>query len=305
MNVDNAGRLKVLPGYFFSIGMDTYLRDPCPEPSLSTSTAHDLLYRAPVHAHNGHPKFGAAKGDDSKEADIGSAAHALVFGGKAVEYVESVTMRGGPNKGQAVTPKDWTTKDAQEAQDRIREAGNIPMLPHQRKQIEGIANATREALASLGFTEDGTPVNLGEPAHEVTMLWQMEGVWCRGRADYLDDFHDIDLKTVDNADPSDFLAYLPKKVGMQKALRSLGHKALGHPRKCAWLLVEREFPHAWAFVGFGSAKLAIAEERALWSARRWRRCLDEQKWPGFRKDIHWAEPKPWEEAELAERLAIK
>jgi hypothetical protein len=135
------------------------------------------------------------------------------------------------------------------------------------------------------------------------MLFMIEGVWARGRADYLDDFYDIDLKTVDNADPFDFLAYLPKKLASQKALRSLGHKALGQPRKCAWLLVERDFPHAWAFVGMGPAKLAIAEDNTTWAAKRWRKCLDENKFPGYRTDIYWADPKPWEEGEAAERIA--
>lgn len=281
-------------GYHALLSMADYLADPCPEPSLSTSTADALLYRAPIHAFNEHPKLGRKRGSNSKEADTGSAAHALVFGGAPVQYVEKVTMRGGPNKGQEVVPKDWGTKDAQEARDTIRDAGAIPMLPHDREIIEGIARATREALATL----KGANV-----MHEVTMLFQLENVWCRSRADYLDDVYDIDLKTVDNADPFDFLAYLPKKIAMQKALRSLGHKALGQPRKNAWLLVERAFPHAWSFVGFGPAKLSIAEERAKWSARRWRTCLDTNTFPGFRTDIHWADPKPWEEIEFEERKA--
>ncbi len=281
-------------GYHGLLSMSDYLSDPCPEPSLSTSTADALIHRAPIHAFNEHPKLGGKRGGSSREADTGSAAHALVFGGAPVRYVERVTMRGGPNKGQEVVPKDWATKDAQEARDAIRADGAIPMLPHDKEIIEGIATATREALATL---------NGKNIAHEVTMLFQLEGVWCRGRADYLDDAYDVDLKTVDNADPFDFLAYLPKKIAMQKALRSLGHKVLGHPRKNVWLIVERSFPHAWAFVGFDPAKLDIAEQRAMWSAKRWRRCLDEKSWPGFRKDIYWAAPKPWEEMELQERIA--
>lgn len=280
--------------YYIDMPMAQYLADPCAEPSLSTNTADALVHRAPIHAFNEHPKLGRKRSTSSKEADTGSAAHSLVFGGAPVRYVEQVTKRSGPEKGQVVVPKDWATKDAQEARDAIRAEGAIPMLPHDKAEIEGIANATREALATL------KGVNV---LHEVSMLWQMEGVWCRGRADYLDDVYDIDLKTVDNADPFDFLAYLSKKIAMQKALRSLGHKALGKPKKCAWLLVERMFPHAWSFVGFGPAKLAIAEDRALWSARRWRKCLDSNTFPGFRTDIHWADPKPWEEVELEERKA--
>lgn len=282
------------PGYYGALKMSEYLADPCPEPSLSTSTAEALLYRSALHAYNEHPRLGRKRSTSSKEADTGSAAHALVFGGAPVRYVEQVTKRSGPEKGQVVVPKDWQTKDAQEARDAIRAEGGIPMLPHDRVEIEGIANATREALATL----QGKNVT-----HEVTMLFQLEGVWCRGRADYLDEDYDVDLKTVDSADPFDFLAYLPKKIAMQKALRSLGHKALGHPRKNVWLLVERTFPHAWSFVGFGPAKLAIAEERAKWSARRWRTCLDTKSFPGFRQEIHWADPRPWEEVEFEERKA--
>ena len=69
------------------------------------------------------------------------------FGGAPVQYVEKVTMRGGPNKGQEVVPKDWGTKDAQEARDAIREAGGIPMLPHDRFDIEGITLHNLDLIA--------------------------------------------------------------------------------------------------------------------------------------------------------------
>jgi hypothetical protein len=284
------------PGYHALMTMSEYLADPCAEPALSTSAADALIRRSALHAMAEHPRLGGKRGDGSKEADTGSAAHALLFGGAPVRYVEQVTKRSGPEKGQSVVPRDWSTKDAQEARDAIRAEGGIPMLPHDRVAIEGIATAAREALATLG----GANIS-----HETTMLWQMEGVWSRGRTDYLDDVYDIDLKTCDNADPFDFLAYLSPKIATQKAMRSLGHKALGHPRQCVWLLVERDAPHAWSFVGMGPAKLAIAEARVLWAARQWRKCLDTKTFPGFRKDIHWADPKPWEDNEFAERVAAK
>lgn len=293
--------MTIQPGYHPKITMGDYLADPCPEPGLSTSTADALIRRSALNAMAEHPKLGGKRSESSKEADTGSAAHAVIFGGAPVRYVEQVTKRSGPEKGQVVVPRDWSTKDAQEARDAIRAEGGIPMLPHDRAAIEGIANAAREALATL------KPGGLFEHTvqHEVTMLFQIEGVWARGRADYLDDAYDIDLKTVDNADPFDFLSYLPPKIATQKALRSLGHKALGRPRKCVWLIVEREYPFAWSFVGMGPAKLEIAEQRVLWAARRWRTCLDTKTFPGYRKDIHWGDPKPWEEADFAERVAAK
>lgn len=287
-------KAQIKPGYYPKMSMADYLSDPCPTPSLSSGTADALVHRTALHAWSEHPRFGGARGDHSKEADIGSAAHALVFGGAPIEYVETVTMRGGANKGQQVTPRDWSTKDAQDARDAIRARGGIPMLPHDRKTIEGIASAAREALGTL----KGANI-----AHEVTMISMLEGAWCRGRADYLDDRYDVDLKTVDNADPFDFIAFVPKRTMMQKALRSLGHKALGAPRVCVWLIVERSLPFAWSFVAMDPAKLAMAEQRATWAARRWRRCLDEQRWPGYRTDIYYGAPKPWEEMEFADRVA--
>ncbi len=283
-------------GYHAAMTMGEYLADPCAEPALSTSVADALIRRTALHAMVEHPRLGGKRGESSKEADTGSAAHSVIFGGAPVCYVEQVTKRSGPEKGQSIVPRDWSTKDAQEARDTIRADGGIPMLPHDRAAIEGIANAAREALATLNGKHFG---------HEVTLLWQMEGVWARGRADYIDDNYDVDLKTVDNADPFDFMAYVPPKIVTQKAMRSLGHKALESPRQCVWLLVERDFPHAWSFVGMDPAKLAIAEQRVLWAARQWRKCLDSKSFPGFRKDIHWAGPKPWEENEFSERVAAK
>jgi hypothetical protein len=249
-----------------------------------------------MHAHAEHPRFGSKRGDDSVVSDIGSAAHALVFGGAAVRYVESVTKRSGPEKGVASVPTDWSTKDAQEAQAAIRAAGDIPLLPHQRAQVEGIHDAALAALETL----QGKSVQ-----QEVTMCFQLEGVWCRGRADYLDERYDVDLKTVDNADPFEFLAYMSPKIVTQKALRSLGHKALGQPRTCVWLLVEREFPFAASFVALSPAKLALAEERVTWAAKRWGACLEANNFPGYRMDIHFAEPKPWEENDWSERKAAR
>ena len=293
--------MTISPGYYPNMPMREYLADPCPTPSLSTSTAEDLFYRSALHAHAHHPKLGKrGSGDDSTVADVGSAAHSLVFGGAPVQYVETVTKRSGPEKGQQVVPRDWLTKDAQEAQAAIREAGGIPMLPHQREQIEGIANSARYAISMIGVRN-----LVGIPQHEVTMLWQMHGVWCRGRADYLDKSFDIDLKTVDDADPHDFMSKISRRVLMQKGLRSLGHKALGQPRTCLWLLVEREYPHASSFVALDPAKLALAERRAEWSAKRWAQCLASNEFTGYGVRVYYAEPKPWEETEIAERLATK
>jgi hypothetical protein len=51
------------------------------------------------------------------------------------------------------------------------------------------------------------------------------------------------------------------------------------------------------------AKLAMAEQRVTWAAKRWGRCLETNTFLGYRKDVYWAAPKPWEDGEAAERQA--
>lgn len=271
-------------GIHDGVPMADYIADAIsPEPSLSTGVAQALIERTPLHAWHEHPRLGGAKGDQSPRADLGSAVHTSILGGAPIEYVNEVVKLSGPDKGLAFVPTDWATKSAQEQRDAIYARGAIPMLPHQRATIEA---ATANAKAVLAAYGDGKA--------EQTLLCQYRGVWLRGRADYLtgDGQWDIDVKTVDNADPASWVKRVVFAGGLdiQAAIRCIGHEEItGRTRGMLWLLVEIEPPYAACVVAPGPAMLELAQRKVELSADRWRKCLAEQKWPGYRTDIHWAD----------------
>lgn len=268
-------------GYRF-IPLSEYIADPCPEPSLSTSTVDTLIRRTPLHAFNEHPRGGNAPGEESERSDIGSAVHSLILGGAPVIYL----------------PSEFTNyrKDAaKEIRDAARAEGAIPLLAGMRDDVEMAAAAARKVL-------DG----FGPGATEVTMCWQTDGAWCRGRADWLsnDGEYDIDVKTVINADPSDFVRrnVYPNAYDVQAGLRSLGHEAIaGKQRKMMWLIVEISAPFAVSIVGVGPGMLDLAQRKVRYAAKLWRRCLDLNAWPGYPTDIHWAEAETYHELDFAYR----
>lgn len=299
------------PGYH-EISMADYLADPCPEPALSSQIVAALWKSTAQRAKLQHPRLNKKANDFSPRADIGSAVHALAHGGYPVQYVESVTKRSGKEAGVPFIPEDWATQDAKDARDAIRAAGGIPLLPKDRMGVAAAAGAIQAALAELG-----------PGRHEQTLLFQFEGVWCRGRADWLSDgpVHipdrgdgsfaieapngvDADTKTVDVADAATWVqrTLYSGALDVQIGLRHLGHIALGAaPRKMLWLLAEYEHPYDTCWVGASEEVIELAVRKVRHAAKKWRQCLDSQKFPANSRAINWASPPTWALWELENR----
>jgi hypothetical protein len=274
--------MTLLAGIHDNVPMATYLSDPAPQPSLSTGAVQTLIERSPAHAYHQHPRLGRAGDSPSARGDLGSAIHSLVLGGPPVQYVGEVTKRSGKDKGAVFMAEDWKTADAQEARDAIRAEGGIPMLEIHRGAIEAAAGNARRVLERFGSGKA-----------EQTMLWQLSnGVWCRGRADFLSDdgSYDIDLKTCDNADPHTWAkrTVLAGGLDIQAALRIIGHEVIGgRTRDVLWLLIEIEPPYGACLVGPGPSVLDLARRKVDAAAKMWRRCLDTGEWPSYRTEVHW------------------
>ena len=269
-------------GIHDGVPMEVYIGDPCPAPSLSTGVVQTLVERTPMHAWHEHPRLGGNPSEATARGDIGSAVHALVLGGAEVEYGASEWA-------------DWRKKDAQVWRDEAREAGRLPLLHRQRDQVEAAAEAARAVLATFG------------PGRaEQTMLWQMDGVWARARADWLvtEAMYDIDIKTTDSAEPASWIrrVLLPGGLDIQAALRVTGHEAItGRTRDVLFLLVELEPPHATCVVGVSPKLLEFARRKIAMATRLWRRCLAEKRWPGYGDQVRWAEPTAWAEWDFEAR----
>jgi len=269
------------PGVFAD-EMSHYLSDPLPEPGLSTGVVCDLLERTPMHAHWFHPRLGKHRKATSPRADLGSAIHSAILGGAEIVYIEA---------------NDWRTNAAKEERDKAHADGKIPLLAKQQILVQ---RATEAATRLLG--------NLGVGDAERSIYFKSGSVWLRGRSDWLGQMRmlDVDVKTVDSADPESFIrhAMFANGYDVQGGIRSLGHKALDAPREIVFLLVEIEAPYGASLVGMGNQLTEMAEAKVKHACAIWRRCLDEQKWPGYGSEIAWAEPPVFALRDLAERTGV-
>ncbi len=294
-------------GYHFNIPMADYLADPCEEPALSSGIIEALWKSTPQKAKAMHPRFNPAALDTKPRADIGSAVHALAHGGHPVQYVERVTYRSGKKAGEEFVPTDWKTQDAKDESDAIREAGGIPLLPKDRMGVETAAGAVKMALGMMGPGK-----------HEVTMVFQYRGVWCRSRADWLSDGPvvlpeldldapngvDNDTKTCDEANAVSWVksTLFSGKLDVQMALRHLGHIELtGKPRKMLWTLAEYQTPFDTDFVGATDELITLGVRKINYACDLWRKCLDTKSWPANKRKVKWASPPAWAEWELENR----
>lgn len=115
------------PGWH-DLAEETYHSDPYPAPSLSSHMAMTVISKSLMHAWRSHPRSpGSEPSVMGAAADRGSAAHALLFGGKAIE---------------AIVADDFRTTAARHARDKARASGRIPMLS---KDIEGLAGMIEPA----------------------------------------------------------------------------------------------------------------------------------------------------------------
>lgn len=273
----------ILPaGYHHGVPLAAYIKDPAPEPSLSTGTVCELVNATPQLAHFHHPRLGKHPSENTKRGEIGSAVHAQLLGGEPILYAPDAF-------------KDWKKDAAKEFRDGVRAEGGIPLLAHQRRLVERAASAGRRVLDMLGAGKT-----------EVTMLWQSHGVWQRGRTDWLSDGPvmlpeleapngvDVDVKTVELIDRVAFIRNaVSADVGydVQHSLRHIGHETLtGKRRVHLWLLVEigEDSTHDATLVAASDDLLEIGRRKVVHASKLWRTCLDTKAWPGYGRAVSWA-----------------
>lgn len=285
-----------------NIPMAAYLADPAPEPSLSSSCAHTLLTRAPVHAWMSHPRLGCQRNADSDAADIGSVAHDVLLGGEAKICVINPMEYPSSN---GTFPDGWTNKAIRAARDTARANGLVPILS---KQMGGVRNMVSVARAFLAESELAGVLGRGQP--ELTMLWQEDGAWCRARPDWLTDDHDVMLHyktTKASANPEAFIRGIMPSMGYDLALAfyARGLTALSdYPTPKHVILVQEQLPpHACSLISMTPAFWAVADSKVERALKLWRECRASGEWSGYSGRIHYAEPRPWDVAMAEEAMA--
>lgn len=282
------------PG-IYDMPADRYHRDPCPEPSLSSSIAKLICLSSPAHAREAHPRLNPdAVNDEAEHLDIGTAAHAVLLEGQA-----AVTI---------IDANDFRTNAAKEARDAARAEGRTPLLAKKWADVQKMVAAAREQL-ELHRDGGAKMFSVGEP--ERTLIWQEDGVWCRARLDWLrpdptpiaqwavDDYK----STSATANPDVWTRTLfSNGFDLQAAWYLRGLKILtGYDGTFRFAVQETFPPYALAVVALGPDAMTIAEKKCLYALEVWRTCQEEKEWMGYPRRTCHASLPAWHESWWLER----
>lgn len=251
-----------------------YHADCCPEPSLSSSVAAELVARSPAHARRMHPRLcqNALKEAATEAMDFGSVIHELLLGS------------GG---GIAVWHGDtWRGKEAAAFWDEATIAGKTPIKEKDYDRATSAVNAVHRQLIEMGLG-----YILEEGKSEQTAIWKSGAYWMRSRFDrWLPDRDEIwDIKTTGkSAHPEDVARIIPK---MNYDLRSefylMGASAItGIPARKGglgyqFLFVETVEPFLVTPCYLDLALRERGKRRAIEAIDKWAECMESGEWPGY------------------------
>lgn len=248
-------------------------------PSLSSSIAHIILSRSPLHAWFAHPRLNPHyRAEESAEFDYGTAAHSLLLEGDESGLV-------------VVEADDWRTKAAKELRDAARAAGKTPLLARQIAKVRAMVKAAQQAVA------DSEIAGAFEGAiAEHSIYWQEGEIRCKARPDLINDTMRLilDYKTCANAEPDAFMrAGLSYGYDIQEAFYRRGMKALGRDYNFVFLAQEKEPPYACSLVALDPAMQDMAERKVSFALASWQSCLKANRWPGYPNRIAYISPPAW------------
>ena len=272
---------------------EAYHADPCPTPSLSSHAAMNVIGKSLMHAWRSHPRSPMSEPYTlGTAADRGSAAHALLFGGKAITPIVADDYRSGA---------------AREARDQARAQGRIPML---QKDVEGLSlmiGPAQERFAAL---------HGGAYLCEQSAIWRSgstEAGWRRARMDTLSPSRTliVDYKTTEGAVDALSCERRIADMGLQiqaaayvEAVETLHPELMGRVR-FVFQWQEQKAPYALSPpIEMSEAFMSLG--RAQWQAacRLWDLALKHGSFPGYSPHPHLACPPPWELSRWEERMAV-
>ena len=273
-----------LPVLVEDIDFPTYLSDPAPEPSITSSLVRDLLQTAPrkvwQHCARLNPDFEA---EEKGIFDLGSAAHALFVGGGAEIVV--------------VDAKDWRTKVAKEEKAAAYAAGKTPIKIADMHRVEAMAEAAKKQFGQHRELRD---IQALEPFREASIFWREAGVICRCRPDFFltEPPAIIHYKTTGtNLNPYTLSKYAAS-LGWEliAAHYAAGVKALtGKDPQQFFAVQETTPPYLVLVAQLDDAFLDLGRQRRQRALNIWTWCLRENKWPAWPNGTVVLEAPPWHE----------
>jgi hypothetical protein len=190
----------------------------------------------------------------------------------------------------------WTSKAGKEflaAHDP--DGDEAPILASDVPAARAMAQALRDhPIVSLGLTG-------GAPERALFARHADEGVWLRGKVDYLAQGAGgrlviTDIKTAEHADEESFskaggdLGYDVQAAGYEYLARTLG---LGQKVTVIFAVVEKTPPYLVAVHEFHPDDIETAREAHAVAVRRFARCLESGRWPGYPNRINRVSLPPW------------
>ena len=265
-------------------GMDfpSYLKDPAPSPSLTSSLVRDLLQTAPRKVWENCARLNHHYRAQHKGIfDLGSAAHAQ-FVGEGAEIV-------------VVDAADWRTKAAKEARAAAYAAGKTPIKIADMERVDAMTEA---AQRQFGQHQELRDILVERIRREASIFWHEGGVTCRCRPDlYLDGPPTIiHYKTTGtNLNPYTLSKYAAS-LGWEliAAHYAAGVKGLTGVEPCQYFAVQETSPPYLCLVAeLDQAFLELGQQRRKRALDIWKWCLKENKWPGWPNGTTVLEAPPW------------
>lgn len=279
----------ISPGWN-DLAEEAYHADPCPTPSLSSHTAMTIIGETLMHAWRRHPRSPTfSPYVPGGAADRGTAAHTLLFGGKAIDAIQA---------------DDFRTTAAREARDRARASGRVPLLARDAEAILAMIGPARERFAQL---------HEGDYLCEQSALWQTGTGWRRARMDTLSTNRAliVDYKTTEGAVDAISCERRIADMGLQiqaaayvDAVEALHPELVGRVR-FIFQWQEQRAPFALSPpIEMSEAFMTLG--RAQWQAagQLWDKALLHGAFPGFSSYAHIACPPPWELSRWEERIRL-
>ena len=265
---------------------EQYHADPAPTASLSSSIANILIDQSPLHAWLAHPRLNLRyeKTEDSR-FDLGSAAHMMLL-----ERREDRIVR--------VQAKDWRTNAAKDARAAAQANGQYAVLEHQYDDIVAMCTVAQDYLLT---TELGDILATGDP--ERTVLWQEGPLWYRCKPDLMSQDRRIvlDYKSTSSAAP-DFFSKQIGRMGydLQSEFYKRGVSAVTGREGTTFVMLVQEIspPYACSLMSLSNTFCEIGKLKVARAMNLWNDCVTQNSWPGYTNRILYAEPKPWDAAEM-------
>ncbi len=268
--------------------------------ALSSGMCQTILSQSPLHAWHDSPWNPDREDDSPDTANIGKLAHACLLEG-GTDNCRVFDPSQFPNAKGGGVATGWTNKAIRDAKAASIAASEIPLLISDFAAVQRMVKAVQTFIAG---SELRGIFDKGES--EVTMLFEIDGVPCKARADRISADKRINLsyKTVGRtANPDPWIrTQLPgldvAAVFYEAAVRA----AYGvEDVTTVHLIQEQEPPHACSLVALAPPYRALAEHRLSVAVATWKECLKTGVYRAYSPRIHYAEPKPWQQAEAEER----